>query len=66
MSVVVDNMTQTKFDFHIEQLRQKLHSVNNSAEVKERGELSLFSLCAFMACSRLNFTFLIMEATLTD
>jgi len=38
----------------------------SSSEVKERGELSLLSLSAFVACSRLNFTFLITETTLTD
>jgi len=37
-----------------------------SAEAKERGELFLFSLCAYVTCSRVNVTFLIIETTLTD
>jgi hypothetical protein len=38
----------------------------SSAEVKERRELTLLSLCAFVVSSRVNFTFLIMETALTD
>jgi hypothetical protein len=34
------------------------HTTPSSAEVKERVELYLYSLWAFMACSRVTFTFI--------
>jgi hypothetical protein len=33
------------------------HPHTSSAEVKERAELYLYPLCAFVACSKVTFTF---------